>query len=91
MSLHQLDIIYPREGFKIYVPIDQSGSRSKCIFKATHKNNNVTIFWHLDGNYIGSTQKFHQLSILPNKGMRTLELMDDNGESVQCKFEVIDK
>ena len=91
MSLHQLDIIYPREGFKIYVPIDQSGARSKCIFKATHKNNNVTIFWHLDGNYIGSTQKFHQLSILPNKGIHTLELTDDNGESVQCKFEVIDK
>ncbi len=91
MSLHQLDIIYPREGFKIYVPIDQSGVRSKCIFKATHKNTAVTIFWHMDGVYIGSTQKFHQLSILPNKGAHVLELTDDKGESVQCKFEVIDK
>ncbi|MDP1803185.1 MAG: penicillin-binding protein 1C [Bacteroidota bacterium] len=91
MSLHQLDIIYPREGFKIYVPIDQSGVRSKCIFKATHKNATVTIFWHLDGVYIGSTQKFHQLSFLPEKGRHVLELTDTNGESVQCKFEVIDK
>lgn len=91
MNLHQMDIIYPREGFKIYVPIDQSGVRSKCIFKATHKNAIVTIFWHLDGVYIGSTQKFHQLSILPEKGAHVLELTDTNGESVQCKFEVIDK
>ncbi|MEO6301650.1 MAG: penicillin-binding protein 1C, partial [Bacteroidia bacterium] len=91
MTIHQMDIIYPREGFKIYVPVDQSGARSKCIFKATHKNNSVTIFWHLDGVYIGSTQKFHQLSILPDKGMHVLELTDDKGESVQCKFEVIDK
>ncbi|MDO8998738.1 MAG: penicillin-binding protein 1C [Bacteroidota bacterium] len=90
-SLHQLDIIYPREGFKIYVPIDQSGARSKCIFKATHKINGVTLFWHLDGNYIGSTQKFHQLSILPDKGNHLLEITDDFGESVKCKFEVIDK
>jgi penicillin-binding protein 1C len=91
INLHQMDIIYPREGFKIYVPIDQSGLRSKCIFKATHKNATVTIFWHLDGVYIGSTEKFHQLSILPEKGVHVLELMDTNGESVQCKFEVIDK
>lgn len=91
MHLHQMDIIYPREGFKIYVPIDQSGTRSKCVFKATHKNATVTIFWHLDGVYIGSTQKFHQLSILPEKGAHVLELTDDRGESVQCKFEVIDK
>jgi penicillin-binding protein 1C len=90
-SIHQMDIIYPKEGFKIYVPIDQSGIRSKCIFKATHKNNTVTLFWHLDGKYIGSTQKFHQLSILPEKGMHILEITDDFGESVQCKFEVMDK
>jgi len=91
MSIHQMDIIYPREGFKIYVPIDQSGKRSNCIFKAAHKNSSVTIYWHMDGNYIGSTQKFHQLSLLPEKGLHVLELTDDSGESVKCKFEVIDK
>ncbi len=91
MNLHQMDIVYPREGFKIYVPIDQSGARSNCVFKAAHKNNTATIFWHLDGNYIGSTQKFHQLSLAPKKGLHVLELTDDNGESVVCKFEVIDK
>ncbi len=91
MSIHQMDIIYPRENFKIYVPIDQSGQRSNCIFKAAHKKNNVTIYWHMDGKYIGSTNKFHQLSILPDKGMHILELTDDAGESVKCKFEVVDK
>lgn len=91
MTLHQMDIIYPRENFKIYVPVDQSGTRSNCVFKAAHKKNNVTIYWHLDGKYIGSTQKFHQLSILPEKGSHVLELTDDAGESVKCRFEVIDK
>ncbi len=87
----QLDIIYPREGFKIYVPVDESGNRSRCIFKATHKNANATLFWHLDENYVGSTQKFHQLSLLPGKGSHVLQITDDAGESVKCRFETIDK
>ena len=87
----QLEIIYPREGFKIYVPIDQSGKRSRCVFKATHKNNSAILFWHLDGRYVGTTQKFHQLSILPDKGLHVLELTDNFGETGQCKFELIEK
>jgi penicillin-binding protein 1C len=87
----QLDIIYPREGFKIYVPIDQTETRSRCVFKATHKNAAATLFWYLDGSYLGSTQKFHQLSILPTKGHHTLQLTDNFGESVQCSFDLIEK
>jgi penicillin-binding protein 1C len=90
-NYRQLDIIYPRDGFKIYVPIDQSGNRSRCIFKATHKNANETLYWYLDGTYIGSTKKFHQLSHLPNAGLHSLEITDSFGETAQCKFEVIEK
>lgn len=91
LSISQLDIIYPREGFKIYVPIDQSDKRSTCILKATHKNNNATLFWHLDGEYVSSTQKYHQLSILPSTGKHTLVITDSEGESRECRFEVIEK
>jgi penicillin-binding protein 1C len=91
LTYKQLDIIYPREGFKIYVPIDQTETRSRCIFKAAHKNNTAILFWYLDGSYIGNTQKFHQLSILPTKGHHTLQLTDNFGESVQCSFDLIEK
>lgn len=91
VAYRQMDLIYPREGFKIYVPVDQSGSRSRCIFKATHKNPAAMLFWHLDGNYIGSTQKFHQMSVLPAKGAHVLEITDNFGESVLCKFELLEK
>ncbi len=91
LSINQLDIIYPREGAKIYVPITQNGKRETCIFKATHKKNNETLFWHLDGEYIGSTQKYHQLSILPSVGNHILIITDSEGESRECKFELIEK
>jgi len=88
---HRLEIIYPRNDFKIYVPIDESGTRSKCIFKATHKNADATLYWYMDGDYSGSTKKYHQLSLLPNKGKHELTITDNSGETSKCNFEVLDK
>lgn len=90
-NLKQLDIIYPREGFKVYIPIGESGKQGNCIFKATHKNNMATLYWHLDGNFIGNTNKFHQLSLTPSVGNHTLVITDQEGETATCKFEVIGK
>jgi len=91
LNYRQLDIIYPREGFKVYIPVGESGKQKSCIFKATHKNISATLFWHLDGNYMGSTQKFHQLSILPSVGKHVLVITDNEGETSTVKFEVIGK
>ncbi|MBA3663175.1 MAG: penicillin-binding protein 1C [Bacteroidetes bacterium] len=90
-SFRQLEIVYPRTDFKIYVPVDESGQRSKCIFKAAHKNPEAVLYWYLDGEYIGSTQKFHQLSLLPVSGKHELSITDDAGETSRCAFEAIDK
>lgn len=90
-TLRQLDIIYPREGFKIYIPVNESGEKGKCILKATHKNADAILFWQLDGEFAGTTQKFHQISILPEVGKHTLSITDNEGEMVQVKFEVIGK
>lgn len=90
-GIRQMDLIYPRDGFKVYVPVDQNGSRSRCIFKATHKNAGAILYWYLDGNYLGSTQKFHQYSALPDAGHHRLEITDDKGETVACEFEVLGK
>lgn len=90
-GIRHMDLIYPREGFKVYVPVDQNGCRSRCIFKATHKNAVATLYWYLDGNYLGSTQRFHQYSALPTTGHHVLEITDDNGETVSCEFEVLGK
>lgn len=88
---YQMEIVYPRNGFKIYVPIDESGKRSKCIFKAAHKNTKAILYWYLDGTYLGSTEKYHQLSVLPEKGKHELSITDNLGETSKCVFESIDK
>jgi penicillin-binding protein 1C len=89
--IHQIGLIYPKENYKIYVPVDESGQRSKCIFKATHKDPQMSMFWHLDGEYVGTTHKFHQISTLPSPGNHQLVITDEEGETVTCNFFVLDK
>lgn len=90
-NIRQLDIVYPREGFKIYVPVNEMGEKEKCVLKAAHKNTEAVLFWQLDGQIIGTTQKFHQVSILPEIGKHVLLITDDKGEMSTVKFEVIGK
>lgn len=86
-----LDIVYPLNGLKLYIPYTESGAQSDLILKATHKNSNALLYWHLDGNYIGSTTKFHELKIRPAAGKHLLEVVDEQGESATCSFEIIAK
>ncbi|MEP6846412.1 MAG: penicillin-binding protein 1C [Panacibacter sp.] len=90
-NIRPLDIIYPDENARIYVPLEISGQRGKSIFSATDRNSNAKLFWHLDDEFIGSTTQFHQMAVDPSPGMHTLTIVDENGESVTRHFEIMEK
>lgn len=86
-----LEIIYPRPGAKIYVPVEIDGSLGEAIFTATHRNTSAKIYWHLDNNYMGTTTEFHQMAFRPAAGQHTLTLVDEEGEETQVTFEILQK
>jgi penicillin-binding protein 1C len=88
---NQMEIIYPRNEFKIYIPVNEKGELSSCIFKATHKDPKAVLYWYLDGTFITSTEKYHQISIQPLKGKHKLSITDSYGENANCNFELISK
>lgn len=87
----QMEIVYPAAGMKIYVPVEIDGTKGKSIFTATHKNSNAKIFWSLDDQFAGSTEKYHQLALSPPSGPHVLTLTDDKGNSVSRSFQIIEK
>jgi penicillin-binding protein 1C len=89
--LKPLDIIYPEEDAKIYVPLEHTGERGKTVFTATERNSNAKLFWHLDDAFIGSTTQFHQMAVNPPSGKHVLTVIDENGESVTRHFEILQK
>jgi penicillin-binding protein 1C len=86
-----LDIIYPDEGAKIYIPLEITGEKGNVIFKATHVNSGAKIFWHLDDLFVGVTDRFHQLSLNPPPGKHTITIVDRDGNSVSRNFEILQK
>ncbi len=90
-SANPMEIIYPKEGAKIYVPLEADGTRGRVIFNAAHRQKGVKIFWHLDDKYAGETEDFHQLALNPTPGKHQLTLVDGNGNTLHIGFEVLAK
>lgn len=90
-ALHVMEIIYPKQLSKIFVPVELDGNMGKTVFQVAHRNYNATIYWHLDGTYIGTTQNVHQMGLAPEEGVHELTLVDEEGESISARFEIISK
>jgi penicillin-binding protein 1C len=86
-----MDLIYPRHSARVYVPYELDGTRGELVLEAAHRDPSSTIHWHLDEEYLGSTNHLHQLGIVPARGWHTLVLVDENGNSLEHRFEVIDR
>jgi penicillin-binding protein 1C len=89
--LKQMEIIYPQNDIKIFVPKEMNGEKGKTVFSAAHRNNDAKIFWTLDNTFVGTTQHYHQLGLSPSKGLHTITITDELGNSITKKFEIIDE
>ncbi|WP_333820946.1 penicillin-binding protein 1C [Ohtaekwangia sp.] len=90
-SVAAMDLIYPKPHARIFIPRDLNGKMGNAVFELAHRNPSITVFWHLDGTYIGSTKKSHHLTVNPQQGHHTLTVMDENGEMLVQEFEVLSK
>ncbi len=86
-----MEIIYPKQFSKIYVPIELDGKMGKTVFQVAHRKANMIIYWHLDGIYIGSTESIHQMALTPDEGIHKLTLVDEEGETIVQQFEIVSK
>jgi len=86
-----MDMIYPKNNAVVYIPVELNGTRGKVVLNAAHRNQNAKIYWHIDNEYVGSTQSFHQLAVSPSSGKHTLTLVDETGERLVQVFTVLEK
>ncbi|MEM1328067.1 MAG: penicillin-binding protein 1C [Bacteroidota bacterium] len=85
-----LAMIYPKHHAKIAVPVDLDGELSSAVFSLTHRKPQTLVHWHLDEDYLGSTQHFHELKLQPSPGKHLLTLVDEKGNRLERSFEVIE-
>lgn len=83
-----MEMIYPKEGSRIYIPRELNGSLGKVVIEIAHRNPKALVFWHLDDEYLGTTTRTHRIPIQTGAGSHKLTLVDDSGEVLEREFEV---
>lgn len=86
-----MEMIYPKDNAKIYIPLEIGGQRGQVIFNAAHRKGGTRIYWHLDDTFVGETQTFHQLALDIPTGNHRITLVDDQGIRISQRFEILQK
>jgi len=86
-----ISLIYPRSNTQIYIPRELSGKQGRTIFRALHRKPETQIFWHLDNQFLGTTQSFHEQAIVALPGKHRLVLVDESGNRVEQGFRVLSR
>jgi len=84
-----MELIYPKPNARILIPRELDGNQGQVIFELAHRNPEVTVHWHVDGMYVGSTKTKHFLPLNTSAGRHMLTLVDENGVSLQVGFEAL--
>ncbi len=80
---------YPREDVTVYLPNDLSGVKEKCVFKAKHQMEDAKVFWHINNDYLGSTEDIHHMAVDLKSGNYKLTIQDEFGMSQSHWISVI--
>ena len=81
-----MEFVYPPANTTIALPIGLDGTLQKVVLKVIHRNPDAVIYWHLDGNFLGSTQSPHDKEIQPNEGRHVITLIDNAGHRISRVF-----
>ena len=85
-----LALFNPEPGAQVYVPRELDGREGRIVFSAAHRDETEIIHWHLDGDFLGITQTFHQMEARPAPGQRAITLVDSEGNTLVRHFTVLE-
>ncbi len=83
-----MQFIYPQQNAVITIPKLLNGQLGKITFELAHNNPKSTVFWHLDEEFVGTTEDFHQISLTPESGRHSITAVDDEGNRISVSFTI---
>jgi penicillin-binding protein 1C len=81
-----LQILYPKDGARLYVPRDYGGVFQKVTLRVAHSRREQTLFWYLDNQYLGLSRERHVKAVTLKRGEHCLEVMDERGNTERVRF-----
>lgn len=88
-NANQLVFIYPQEHSTFFLPDNLNGERERCILKASHKDADSKIYWHVNGSFYTSTQDIHEVSLDLGYGDYLVTIQDASGIKQSRRISII--
>jgi penicillin-binding protein 1C len=82
----RIELVYPVDGVKIFIPRDFDGQHEKIVFHAQHQRPSVHLFWYINGSLAGETAGDHRLPVALAPGEYRLTVQDEEGYSETVCF-----
>lgn len=86
-----MEFIYPYPGLKIFVPRDFEKKKETPVFAVAHRRPDATLYWYIDGRFMGKTGRIHQFSFALDYGSHRVSVTDEDGNTIKRDFEVVSK
>jgi penicillin-binding protein 1C len=83
-----MEIVYPKESARIFIPRELAGAKGHVVVELAHRDEGTTVYWHLDGKYLGLSRGSHRMPLQVDAGRHVLVLVDEAGEELTRAFEV---
>lgn len=83
-----MTFIYPKNNEGVILPKGFDENVNEVIFKIAHRNPETKLFWYLDNTFIGTTEDFHELAVVPEVGEYVLTVVDSEGNEIKKEIAV---
>ena len=84
-----MELISPENAEEILIPVELDGTKGKLSIHVAHRSSEAVIYWHLDDEYLGTTEGLHQKEMLPTVGSHLLTLVDQDGNTLSKSFQIV--
>ncbi|WP_020558685.1 penicillin-binding protein 1C [Thiofilum flexile] len=82
-------LVYPRPNTQIYLPRELDGKRNQVVFRAVPRRPETLLYWHVDDQFVGTTQTFHSQALTIPVGEHKVAVVDEVGNRVEQNFQVL--
>ena len=83
----RMEFIYPSApGSVLKMPAKMGGETPGIVFRVAHREAGTTLWWHMDGAYVGETRLIHEIRLSPAPGRHRLTVTDASGETISTSF-----
>ena len=84
-----MDFIYPKSNSKIYLTKNFNSEVQPVIFRVAYSQRESQLFWYVDNVYKGVTKVFHEKPIVMTAGFHYVTVVDELGNEIRRKVEVV--